>query len=78
MKPIFTVGLSREIGIEKILQVTKNLELKMPDYHVLTYLHDELNTKFQVFYEKDFSEIEFEDLKSLVMKNLYELESRNK
>ncbi len=71
-KPIFIAGIPRIIGNSRtgdVRDIQKMLEEKFADYHVLVYLKCEDEggePDFQVFYEKDFDEVKYEELKEIV------------
>lgn len=64
-KPIFLVGYPHEIAQSIEIDQMK-LEHKMPDYYPLAYIHNKKDMEFKVFYEKDFDEVKFEELKQIV------------
>ncbi len=69
-KPIFIVGLPNEMT-QEILQETKSkLDEKFKDYHVLVHSHFGKDVKFDCFYEKDFNEVKYEELKKIVKERL--------
>ncbi len=75
-KPIFTVGLPvRFASKEKLDLAQKAFKSTMPDYHVLVYPTVEEDTQFKAFYEKDFDDIKFEELKSLVSAEIQKLKT---
>ncbi len=64
-KPIFLVGLPhRDEGY--VNDIVEGLNLKLTDYHTIVYMHHKDDTEFRVFYEKDFDEVKFEELKEIV------------
>jgi hypothetical protein len=65
-KPIFTVGVSNRVSQEIITGMQTHIEKKMNDYHVLVYRHNKDGLKFDCYYEKDFNEVKFKELKSIV------------
>lgn len=65
-KPIFLVGLPKMASIEKIENSQKSLERKLEDYYVLVYMTSENEIQFKCFYEKDFDDVKFEELKKIV------------
>jgi hypothetical protein len=71
VKPIFTVGIPFQ-NPEYSKDIAKNLGKKMKDYHILVYsLQDkDADVTFNAFYEKPITDIEFEELKLLVLKEL--------
>lgn len=64
-KPIFLVAIPFE-QYKNIDDIQKNLEGKLIDYHVLIYLHDKEEIEFKAFYEKDFNQVKFDELKQIV------------
>ena len=69
-KPIFLVKVPYEITSvcdgEHVNNIQKVLEKKLTDYHVLVAGCNVNDLEFQCFFEKDFGEINFEELKSIV------------
>ena len=76
-KPIFLIGLPRpDMGVSRqshqawkefLEQTQSALIKKFDDYHVLVYEHPGNEPKFQVFYEKDFNKVKYEELKQIVI-----------
>jgi hypothetical protein len=66
-KPIFIVGLPLDQRIKRD-ESQKSLEDKIgEDYYCLAYVDSNLKEpKFQVFYEKDFNEVKYEELKKII------------
>lgn len=69
-KPIFIVGIPNIQSEEQMSNITKSLEQRMTDYHVLVYLIETETPTFECFYEKDFDEVKFEELKEIILNNL--------
>ena len=67
-KPIFVVEIP-SLESKHIEEITKKLAKKMDDYHVVIYGTNE-DFKCTVFYEKDFTKIELNDLKELIKNRL--------
>ena len=65
-KPIFLVGLPQMTSIEQVEGVQKNLERKLEQYYPLVYLTNGSEIDFKCFFEKDFDEVKFEELKEIV------------
>ena len=66
VKPIFIVGIpfseaQDSVGIEKVLSDY------LKDYYVITYVAKK-DIEFKCFYEKDFDEIKYKELKDLLIK----------
>lgn len=68
-KPIFLVGIIAD-HTEAFEQVQKAVESKLDDYHVLVHHSQTDELTFQVFYEKDFTEINYEELKQLIKESI--------
>jgi hypothetical protein len=65
-KPILIVGAL--LPNQKFYDIYyRNLQkLLSEDYYCILYAHDHNTPHFQVFYEKDFNEVKYEELKQLV------------
>lgn len=67
-KPIFCVGIP-DIDLDQLSRTQNYLENKLSnDYHVIVYFFDgeKDDIRFNCFHEKDFSEINFEELKEFI------------
>ncbi len=64
-KPIFLVALPYEEA-DNIPDVQKCLEQQLIDYYIIVYIHQKDEVEFRAVYEKDFDEVKFEELKSIV------------
>lgn len=60
-KPIFIVRLPSET--DELERISKNLTDSLSDYYVLTISGNYDEAKFEVFYEKDMTDIKFDELK---------------
>jgi len=69
-KPIFIVEVPMMLHPEEFLNTQKLLERQITDYHVLMVKTNVDDYKFKVFYEKDFTEINFDELKKLIKDKL--------
>jgi hypothetical protein len=69
-KPIVFLGAS--IPAKEHENLVKRLKEAMPDYYVLVY-HSH-PTEMQVFYEKDFTDIQYDELKALIEERLNDAE----
>lgn len=67
-KPIFTIGIPNPITREQFDKDQHGISNKFKDYHVLVYSHNGNSVKFECFYEKDFNEVKFKELKQMVRK----------
>jgi len=65
-KPIFIVGVPYTIPECQRAQVQQDLEIRMDDYHVIVYRQNGEEPLFQTFYEKDFNQVKYEELKQIV------------
>lgn len=70
-KPIFVVGLPHMISQDNLVSISKTLELKMPDYHVICHSNMDIEGPvFKAFFPQDFDEVAFEELKEQVLNNV--------
>lgn len=69
-KPIFTIGLPSQTTREAYEETLKQIENRKDlteDYHVLVYMNpNSEDFQFNAFYEKDFDEVKFEELKQFI------------
>ncbi len=61
-KPIFIIEIPY-INSEDSDRIEHNLQKKLTDYHVLVIGTDVTEINYKVFYEKDFTEINYSELK---------------
>lgn len=64
VKPIFIIGVPYN-GANEVPRLQKELEARFLDYYVLVYLHNNQELEFKTFYEKDFNDVKFEELKAI-------------
>lgn len=71
-KPIFIIAFpkSKFLTNSQFEDAANHTIKMMPDYHIICYTADLEYPEFQAFYEKDFNEIKFEELKKLVSDKL--------
>lgn len=70
-KPIFIVRLPIDIfEKDRPVFIQDNLRKKLHDYHVIVLMCNVDEPKFEAFYEKDFNEVKFEELKQIVKDSL--------
>lgn len=56
-----------KISFKDCARTTEWLDKNKPDYHWFVFISpDVTDIKFEVYYEKDFTEIQYEELKKLV------------
>ena len=67
-KPIFIVTVPESLK-ENFDSISHYLNNEIKDYHCITILSNVEDFKFQVFYEKDFNEVKYEELKQIVKEN---------
>lgn len=74
-KPIAIVYIDQQFDSPNLRQAQDALQDRMPDYHVFVIPNpnQEKALEMQVFHEKDFTEIQYEELKSMIEKHLNEL-----
>ena len=65
-KPIFIVEAPMMQTQEEFAKLQKVLENKLNDYHVLMVRMDVNDFNFKVFYDKDFTEINYDELRKLI------------
>ena len=65
VKPIFIVGLPNR-SKSAFNQVVEYLTGKLTDYHVLVSVREDDKLTHEVFFEKDFNEVKYEELKEIL------------
>jgi hypothetical protein len=70
LKPIFLVGIPFEYGVERITEFQKYLDLKLEQYYPLVYSTNGSEIEFKCFFEKDMSEVKYEELKKIITDSL--------
>ena len=65
-KPILIVEVPINYTDEELSVLSRQLVDELHDYHILTITTDRDDFDFKVFYEKDFTDINFDELKKLV------------
>jgi hypothetical protein len=68
-KPIFIVGFPKRYDYETYSTFRDDIKCKMKDYHIIIFEINSEEPTFQCFYEKDFNEVKYKELKEIV-KNL--------
>ena len=66
-KPIFTLGLPGLIPHEEMDRIRQELDNKFDDYHVLVYSHNGEDLIFQCFNDENYTEINHEELRQLIL-----------
>ena len=69
-KPIFIVKLPMSITLEEFDRYYYLIDDKLTDYYVICYKNNKDYVEFECFYEKDFNEIKYNELKELVKKQM--------
>lgn len=69
-KPIFIVGLPLDCSDTELEYVQKLLDRKLEDYYSLVYTTNDNEIQFKAFYEKDFDQIKYEELKQIVQDSI--------
>ena len=69
-KPIFIVETPMMQTHEEFVNTQKLLENKLNDYHVLIVQTNVDDFNFKVFYDKDFTEINYDELKKFIKEKL--------
>lgn len=70
VKPIFLVGVPFMGDNENFERLSSKFASKLIDYYVIFYQHNKNEYEFRVFYEKDFDEVKFEELKEIVKSSM--------
>jgi hypothetical protein len=71
-KPIFIIKLpEKSIDLGDVEKLITPIQRDLYDYHVLCIFHEGNNIEIEIFYEKDFNEVKFEELKEIVKENIY-------
>lgn len=68
-KPIFIVYMPYK-HLNQIKEVIPVLQETLVDYHVLCLAHESESIDFKVFYDKDFTAINYEELKQMIKEKL--------
>lgn len=69
-KPIFIIETPNSATHDQLKNIIEAGRGTMPDYHVLAVRGVSENFEFHAFYEKDFNETKFEELKKLVIEKM--------
>lgn len=75
VKPILVIRIPAPIPSEQIKSIKKDKKIQeiKKEYHVLvteSYLINDV--QFEVFYEKDFNEVKYEELKEIIRNSIKE------
>jgi hypothetical protein len=83
-KPILVVRINTEIWASSQLNsIQENMQTGMPDYYVFVLSQDDKENfhqdiELQVFYEKDFTEIQYTELREMIEKSLQQTTQHDK
>ena len=70
VKPILFVRLPRQAHQESLHITRETLKKDLKDYHTLVTIGTDNNeVEMEVFFEKDFNEVKYEELKSIIKKH---------
>jgi hypothetical protein len=64
-KPILIIGVPSSIDLKEYIADLRESEIK-EDYYIIIYTTNDNEFTFQVFYEKDFNEVKYEELKRII------------
>ena len=71
---IFRIDTKRIPELSGLSQINRDLSKKMEDYYVFTLPLDsdekEDSVKIEVFYEKDFTKIQYDELRNIIEESL--------
>jgi len=70
VKPILIINIPNSYTMQIVQQISVDATKDMSEYHVLTIQQDVPLITFEVFYEKDFNKVKYEELKEIVKQNL--------
>jgi hypothetical protein len=65
-KPIFIVGLPANTSDYAVEHTKEHLDAQLTGYYILVHTHQGEEAEFDCFYEKDFNEVKYEELKQIV------------
>jgi hypothetical protein len=66
-KPIILIGLAGQVPPPELHAISDQISEKCTDYHVLVYADSNITSlDFRVFYEKDFEQVNYDELKKIV------------
>ena len=71
-KPIFLIGIPFSL-VGHVSKVQDFTNKKFVDYYTLVYAHGNQGIEFKCFYEKDFNEVKYEELKQIVKDSINDL-----
>lgn len=74
-KPIFIVALPYRLSDDRE-GLRESLNKEMPDYYHLVYSKGIDEIEFKVFYDKDFTETNYEELKEFVRSEINSLKTK--
>lgn len=75
VKPILVIRFPSFVLREEVDKLKGNKKIQQMDkeYHILTVNSPEVNDiQFEVFYEKDFNEVKYEELKEIIRNSIKE------
>lgn len=77
-KPIFVMKIPVNVPWEEHDRIQKNLSAQFQDYHVLliSCLESYSEPKCEVYYDKDVTEIQIEELRTALLKEMKENASK--
>lgn len=68
-KPIFVVGVPLGTSIATSSNIVEQIKEKLEDYYIIVYPTNTSEFNFQCFYEKDFNDVKYEELKAIIQQN---------
>lgn len=66
-KPIFIIKLPSSASANDLDHLQSLSDVKFKDYHTIVCTSNVESIEFEVFYEKDFNEVKYEELKQIVL-----------
>lgn len=65
-KPIIIIGVPNNLPHYEYEEVEESLGVLKDEYYIIVYPRNDTETTFEVFYEKDFNHVKFEELKEII------------
>lgn len=70
-KPIITIGIpDTNPDFQDYEEIQQNLAEKLNEYHVLIHTTFKEEVQFNCFYEKDFNEVKYDELKEIIKESI--------
>jgi len=70
VKPILIVNIPNSYTRQIVQQLSEDIKKAITGYHIVVIQQDVPLITFEVFYEKDFNKVKYEELKELIIEKL--------